>query len=479
MDDHASPPPVQDTHHVTKTTLCLALFTMALVPTPAAADDARADGYRGIWFTLGQKSQHGDKYSGGLGTYTAKHIPLAVYSKEAAKTFFVWGGTRPGERHLLAMASHYDHRTNTVPRPVIVHDKKGVNDPHDNPSLAMDDDGHLWVFVAGRSTRRDGFLYRSVAPHSIDAFELVHRHRRMAYPQPWRVKRRGFCYLYTRYTKGRELYWRTIPNTRVAAGSESIFTAEQKLAGFGGHYQVTRERDGRVVTAFSWHPRGVVDRRTNLYFLETRDMGKTWTTAAGERVTTPLAAVANPALVRDYHARGELVYLKDIDIDDNGRPVVLFVVSRDHRPGPQKPPRMWTTARFSGSAWDIRTVTPSDHNYDMGSLYLRGGGDWTIVAPTDPGPQPWGTGGEMVVWSSADRGRTWKRVRTLTRNSPRNHAYARRPVDAHPGFWAFWADGNPDAFSKSHLYFTTRDGRVFRLPPKMTGPTATPEPVAR
>ena len=41
------------------------------------------DGYRGIWFTLGQMSEYGDKYSGGLGTYTANHVPMAIYSKEA------------------------------------------------------------------------------------------------------------------------------------------------------------------------------------------------------------------------------------------------------------------------------------------------------------------------------------------------------------------------------------------------------------
>ena len=33
-----------------------------------------AQGYRGIWYTLGQvESEYGDKYSGGLGTYTVKH----------------------------------------------------------------------------------------------------------------------------------------------------------------------------------------------------------------------------------------------------------------------------------------------------------------------------------------------------------------------------------------------------------------------
>jgi len=62
------------------------------------------EGYRGIWFTLGQFSEHGDKYSGGLGTYTANHVPLAVYASEVQQTFFVYGGTtRAEERHLLIM----------------------------------------------------------------------------------------------------------------------------------------------------------------------------------------------------------------------------------------------------------------------------------------------------------------------------------------------------------------------------------------
>ncbi len=90
------------------------------------------------------------------------------------KTFFVYGGTTgPDERHLLCMISYYDHKTHRVPKPVVVHDKKSVNDPHDNPSLAVDADGHLWVFVSGRARARPGFKYRSVEPYSIDRFERV------------------------------------------------------------------------------------------------------------------------------------------------------------------------------------------------------------------------------------------------------------------------------------------------------------------
>lgn len=446
-----------------------ALSSAAAAPAGGGPEPV-ADGYRGIWFTLGQRSRYGDKYSGGLGTYTAKHVPLAVYSPEAKKTFFVWGGTKKGRRHLLAMVSYYDHARRAVPRPTIVHDKKGVDDPHDNPSICLDDKGHVWVFVSGRGSRRPGFKYRSAEPYDINRFELMET-REMAYPQPWHVPGRGFLFCFTKYTKGRELYWQT-------SADGVAWSKDEKLAGFGGHYQTSRERDGRIITAFNWHPSGHPDRRTNLYFLQTDDMGRTWRTAAGAPVGTPLGSPENSALVRDYRAEGRLVYMKDINFDRDGHPVILYIVSKDHRPGPQDPPRAWMTARWTGKGWDFRELTAATHNYDMGSLYIEPDGTWRVIGPTEPGPQEWGTGGEIAVWTSRDRGRTWKKVRQLTRGSLRNHTYVRRPVNAHPDFYAFWADGDTEKPSESHLYFTNQKGdHVWRLPPFMRENFARPEVV--
>ncbi|MFW6277470.1 MAG: hypothetical protein ACOC1J_02275, partial [Prolixibacteraceae bacterium] len=93
--------------------------------------NTKYSGYRPIWFELNQKYEYGDKYSGALGTYTAKHVPLAVYSPEADKTFFVYGGTKSAdERYLLCMIGEYNHKTGMVSKPTVVYDKQGVNDPH-------------------------------------------------------------------------------------------------------------------------------------------------------------------------------------------------------------------------------------------------------------------------------------------------------------------------------------------------------------
>jgi len=428
----------------------------------------KAPGYRGIWFELRQRSAYGDKYSGALGTYTAKHVPMAIYSPQVNKTFFVYGGTtRADQKHLLVMIGYYDHLRDVVPRPTIVHDKQGVDDPHDNPSIAIDGDGFIWVFVSGRSKLRPGYIYRSRRPHDIDDFERV-TECEITYPQPWWIPGKGFMHLFTMYTGVRELYWATSVDGR-------NWTSPRKLAGMEGHYQTSRLRGQRVITTFNRHRGGEADGRTDLYFVQTDDLGETWRTITGEPIATPLVDPKSSALVRDYWSERRWVYMKDIDFDARGNPVILHLSSSHYQPGPAGDPRTWTIAKWTGNAWAFHDVTTSTHNYDTGSLDLSDDSDWRIIGPSAAGPQRWGTGGEMVIWRSADRGATWCVHRQITKHSVMNHAYARRPIDAHHDFAAFWSDGDPDRMSPSRLYFTNRDGlAVRRLPYDMDGDEARP-----
>jgi len=172
------------------------------------------------------------------------------------------------------------------------------------------------------------------------------------------------------------------------------------------------------------------------------------------------------------------VYLKEVVFGNDGHPVILYLTSGGYESGPKNDPRIWHTARWTGKNWEIRQFTRSDHNYDFGALWIEPDGTWRVIAPTDPGPQPYTTGGDMVMWTSKDQGRSWKRVRKLTAAKERNHTYARKPVNAHPDFYALWADGDTKKPSVSYLYFTNREGTaVWRLPPKMTGEFAKPEKI--
>jgi hypothetical protein len=445
------------------------LLTLAILGADPAPRD---DGYRGIWYAnQATKDAYRYKYSGGFATYPQPHVPIAIHAPQAGKTFFVYGGRPKGRNTVRAMISYYDHRTGTVPRPAVVEDKP-TDDAHDNPTLSIDAAGHLWVFSNAHGTSRPARIFRSVAPYAIDAFETVAT-TNFSYSQPWFLPGHGFVVLHTRYSPGRNLFWMTSPDGREWSDPHPLARVEL------GHYQISKPRGSVLATAFNVHPRPVgLNARTNLYFAETADAGATWTAADGTPLRLPLTEMANPALVHDFRAEGQLVYLKDLVHDADGRPVILFLNSRGYEPGPANGPRRWQTARWDGARWLLRPVAESDHNYDFGSLAVEPDGSWTLVAPTDPGPEPFGAGGEVVLWKSPDRGETWNRVRALTTNSLLNHTYVRRPIDAHPDFAYLWADGGTRAPSDSALYFTDAAGsRVWKLPTQMTGATAAPQAV--
>lgn len=442
--------------------------------------NATDDGYRGIWY-MNQPShdEYVYKYSGGLGTYCAKHKPFAVYCDKVNKTFFCYGGTTADSNSaapaLLHMVSYYDRWTRMAPRPTILLDKK-TGDAHDNPVISVDDRGYIWIFSTSHGASRPSYIHRSKKPYDIAEFELVRATKmenfrevpmtNFSYMQAWHVRGKGFLCFFTRYNypAARTICFMTSPDgvkwskwIRLAAIDE-------------GHYQVSGVTGNKAGTAFNFHPEGKgLNWRTNLYYIETADFGKTWRTVDGKKLTLPLREVRNPALVHDYRAEGLNVYLKDIRFDEKGMPVILFLTSRGFASGPRNDPRTWTTARWTGKEWEVRAAMVSDNNYDMGSLYLEDDGTWRIIAPTETGPQPYNTGGEMAMWISEDFGKTWRKIRQLTRDSKRNHTYARHPVNAHPDFYALWADGHGRKPSQSTLYFCDKKGNVRSLPREMKG----------
>lgn len=442
----------------------------------------KADGYRGIWY-MNQPTRdvYRYKYSGGLGTYCDYHAPFAVYCPKVNKTFFCYGGApADNSRNLLHMVSYFDHATGTVPRPTLLLDKQ-TNDAHDNPVMAVDKDGFIWIFSTAHGTTRPAYIHRSKKPYDIDEFQLVQATRQeeqgevpidnFSYSQVFYDPGIGFQAIFTRYH---------YPAERTACFMSSPdgvrWSAWQRLAAIeNGHYQIGVAGHGKVATMFNMHPKEKgANWRTNLYYMESTDNGHSWRTADGHSLQLPLQDAKNPALVRDYQAEGLLVYIKDIRFDEEGHPVLVYSTSRGFEPGPSNGPKPLWIAYWNGNDWQFATVTKTDHNYDSASLSFDADGTWRIIGPTEPGPQPYGTGGEMAMWISSDHGASWKMAKQLTAQSRLNHSYARRPVNAHPDFFALWADGNARQPSDSSIYFCNAKGDVFQLPRTMAEATARP-----
>ncbi len=427
------------------------------------------EGYRGIWYSnQKQNDEYVYKYSGGLGTYCSSHNPFAIYRPEVRKTFFCYGGTVKGKIELLHMVSYYDHKTGLVPRPTIVMNKR-TDDAHDNPVMSIDKAGHIWIFSSSHGTSRPSYIWKSVKPYEIDKFENI-LVTNFSYTQPWYLPEHGFLFLQTLYRGGRMLHYQTSP--------DGLKWTEPALYGAieMGHYQVSWCNGKKVACAFNFHPKPQgLNWRSNLYYMETSDFGRTWQNIQGETLQLPLTSTNNPALVHDYRSEKRNVYVQDLNFDSAGRPVVLYTTSGGYESGPVNDPRTWTTAAWNGRAWELRGTIRSDNNYDMGSLYLERDDLWRIIGPTEPGPQAYNTSGEIAMWTSTDRGATWTKIKQLTSGSKYNHGYCRRPVDAQPDFYAIWADGHAREPSESHLYFCDKAGNVRILPAQMNAAFAKPE----
>jgi len=483
---------------------------MSVADAPAADVpllNQQGKGYRGVWYQnqrLG--GEYVFKYSGGLGTYCAKHRPFAVYRPEVNKTFFCYGGVDEAyhTRHfdflsksnidrkrsddaIHHMVSYYDHGTGEVPRPTVLLNKQ-THDAHDNPVISVDDDGYIWIFSTAHGTLRDAFVHRSTKPYDIGAFERVRPYRKVkgrkttitnfSYMQAWHIPGEGFVQFFTWYKDGRSAYFAFSKD-----GTEWSWVNISSIQ--HGHYQISAANATKAATSFNYHPnefngqkgKSGLNWRTNLYYMETKDRGRTWLSADGTQLTVPLRDRTNPALVRDFESEGLLVYMKDIAFDSDGHPLILFITSRGYALGPENDPRTWRLARWTGRKWIISEITTSDNNYDMGPLHTEDGGVLRVLAPTEPGPQPHNPGGEIAMWLSRDGGQSWKKERQMTAKSEYNHTYVRRPVNAHPDFYGFWADGHGRKPSPSRLYFCNKAGDVFRLPESMKKNTQAPDRV--
>ena len=460
-------------------------------PNHQAVAGQAAPGWLGLWHGQSpQDDEYAFKYSGGLGTYCAKHQSQAVYCPEQQTTWFVVGGALPcsesrdltiepgmhqprstlcGPQQLYYLIGCFDHRTKLLSRPTIIYDK-WCGDPHDNPVLTIDPQGYLWVYGPSHGQyTTESFISRSVRPYDHRAF--THQHVDLfAYPQPW-WNQHGCHLFFTSYSNHQRGLWFSRGPTPLQSDLALPIAHIER-----GNYQISCERDGRVATMFDMHPQnGGLEARRNIYYLESRDGGTNWHNVHGEPVTLPVQSEDNPALVLSTRANGDLVYLKDLQFDQAGQPCLLYITSRDNLSGPAGGDRQWWFARFDGQQFHHHRLTTSDHNYDMGELALQADGSWRLLAPTITGPQAWNTGGELALWAAGPAGDDWHQLRQVTANSTNNHGFCRRPLRAHDDFAWFWADGDARRPSRCHFYFADMTGQAYRMPSTASAQWCQPE----
>ena len=457
---------------------------------------APVNGYHGIWYENEPGSSppggYGPKYGGGLGTYPQQTNAIAAYSASDDKTFFVYGGTDGTNNQLKNMIGYYDHATGQFARPRVLREVGGF-DVHQNATLNVDADGYIWVFAHSHGTTiGSGNIYRSANPGDISSFQNVALpdglfshpgNVTLSYGNSIYDQTNGFVEVYNVYSNDRAVHVAT--GDLNAAGDDINWdqTSVNDTALFDmgqGHYAIARTNGSKIGILANYHE-GHLNNRTNLYYVESNDWGQTWQLPDGTPITAPITSASDASRIHDYLSEDQLVYIKSMDFDAAGNPVVMYLTVSDatgggHNAGPQPGGRTVHTAYWDGAQWLINDMLTTNSNYDHGELWIDAAGNWNVLGAFLDGPQVWGTGGQIGLWQSDDQGATWDFIRQLSFDENYNSTYPRLVTDADDEFFALWADGDAYDPSDSRLYFMNAEGTmVYRMPTTITGDFAAPE----
>lgn len=380
---------------------------------------------RGVWYCCGYRVNtlpgHDYVYSGPMATYCAWHRPMAVFSPETQRTYWVYGNADNAPT-----ITYYDHTTRRFVYPVVL-GRNPDGDAHRNPTLALDEHGFLHVFYGSHG--HPTHVLRSQRPHDLSAWEAVSDlpEPHTSYPQPWLVSPGQIMVSYrqapgwncTTTTDGGRTWCEPVnivnfgcPDDAHGCAECSIYAVSiAESAGERRKVHLAWSRLGggtpeEVATKHLWA------RRYNVYYAWTGDGGRTWHRSDGSDYSLPIGEDTAEKLY-DCGQRG--VWLKDIQLDAAGRPLILFLDAEVETFASR-----WLVLRQTEAGWRTSEIGVSDHMYDDGGLVYLGEDDIRVYAPTTA-VQPREDGGEIEEWQSVDGGVTWANTRHLTAGSLYSH----------------------------------------------------------
>ncbi len=412
----------------------LAILTSILVQYPVIANtlDVYDSGFQSSYFCLTNQSNGNGvpKYCGATGTYSYKHIPVAVEKNN--NRFEVFSNNEDGDL-VTYLVKNYNEK-------VKVHIEPEWSDAHTNAVVDLDSDGYVYVQLSSRGLAnkyRSGHLYKSTTPYGTNFIKLKgfpnHGDFNQAYPQ----MHYGYSKL-TIFTKYEPL------SESLPQGVGSVRTLwvdnngnETKLVS-GSHYAVSDTNDdGEIYVAYNYHPISKagseyyydVDKRANIHLIRSSTTNPTqWYTVKGEKLTLPIIENDPRTLVYDTESKGTLVYLKDI-VDEEGGTAggvhILFTESTSKDPSAGERYTREIDIKNPGNRnININTYTfgKVNHNYSS-ATYLTGSHGWSVKHALVSGDNgvPY-FGGDIKVFNKSRNG--W--ALTSTYSDGANYSYIRQ-----------------------------------------------------
>jgi putative BNR repeat neuraminidase len=301
-----------------------------------------------------------------------------------------------------------------------LHSGLGVDD-HNNPALLLRADGRLQAFYSAHSGPA---MYFRLSDDGVrwQAEQQVTTNtpgpRGYTYPNPVQLAAEG----------GRiHLFWRGgdwNPAFSTSADGLTWAPAQALLSVAGQRPYVKVASDGvdSIHMAFTdGHPR---ETATSLYYARYTAGG--WHRADGRPIAGPPLVPSTADRVSDVARHRHHAWVHDVAVDAAGRPRIVYAVFEsvtDHR---------YRHARWTGTAWDDRQLTPAGSFFDEdgGEKQYSGGIAFDHANP-DVVYLSRQLGGqfELERWQTGDGGVTWSH-QALTARSPEKNV---RPVVARGG----------------------------------------------
>lgn len=284
------------------------------------------------WYELPQYYNGVPKYSGTMGSYTAKHIPVAVMCELGKWATY-------SENHTGSLEI-YSLNLNTGDK-YLVHTVTGFTDPHQNAAIQCGG-GKLYLTVSARSNTRLGYEYEST--DGINWIQTGSGYR--SYPQLHWLANGSLLTLYTEYK---------LDPTQSNGKSRKIYSScnNQPIINDDIQHYMMSFYDGVAVHVVFNDLIGGPDFRTNLNYTRSFDGGCTW--------TTPYK----------WHT-GDFVYLKDFTTI-KGIPTALVTLSDS------ADPNIGNRGIYKITEASKTFIRDTNHNYTTGSIDNSTGG---IMFPT-------------------------------------------------------------------------------------------------
>lgn len=388
-------------------------------------------------------------YHGPAGTFSMWNNPQAVYNADADRTYIVYPIPYYSSINIVSKfyygITYYDHTIGRWYRPKTI-GEISTTDAHANPALCVLRSGTIVVGYGGISSKIKTAV--SDEPNNIGAFTAgADSTNNGVYPTLFEPSSGNLCLFYNSSPAQDYLYMQKSSDEASSWGSPTgIIFAGTGYWAYCKIYADPNTSPNKIHIFWTPYKTTVPTGRYNIYHVYSDDGGVSWKNSSGITQTLPVDTTKSTKVL---DSGTDEVMISDIATDTNGNVYCLC-------------------SQGSGTTWQAKVikvtsagvvttanVVSHDHQFDIGCIINRGGGNLSVYFPS-VAVQANEDGGDIDEYRSSDSGASWAYYRHVTTGSTWSHNHIKPVYNNQPALRCIWSygDSTPAATDKrSYLWW--------------------------